>query len=64
MKKKRGRPRVAKSKFKGKIINLRVTESEHKMIVGAAKREGLRLSQWLRGLVMEAAQPKRSTRSK
>ena len=53
-KKKRGRPKVAKSKFKGKIVNLRVTEAEHRLITRVAKREGLPVSEWMRRLILRA----------
>ncbi len=54
-KKKRGRPKIARSKYKGKIVNLRVTDAEHRLITRVAEREGLTVAEWMRRLILAAA---------
>jgi hypothetical protein len=53
MAKKRGRPKVPPSEYKGKIVQVRVTRGEHRMLLGAARKDGLRLSDWIRRAIFD-----------
>jgi hypothetical protein len=53
MAKKRGRPKVPPSEYKGRIVQVRVTNAEHRMLAGAAKKDGLRLSEWIRRAIFD-----------
>lgn len=53
--KKRGRPKVAKEEYRGRIIPLRVRTDEFKRIVKAAKAKKQTLSSWIREQIGIAA---------
>jgi len=55
MKKKPGRPRLAKGHAKAEFINLRFSSAESKQIDIAAERAKQKRSQWARGVLLSAA---------
>ena len=52
-KRKRGRPKVPPAEYKGRIVQVRVTNAEQRMLASAAKKEGLRLSEWIRRAIFD-----------
>ena len=53
MARKRGRPKVPKSKYKGKFVGIRVTTAEHRRLKKAAEEEGQMLAEWMRAALYE-----------
>jgi hypothetical protein len=53
-KRKPGRPRLTKSKAKGKIVPIRFTKAEAEQLAEAAKRNNQTPSEWIRGTVLAA----------
>ena len=53
MARKRGRPKVPKSEFKGKFVGIRVTTAEHRRLKKAAEEEGKMLAEWMRAALYE-----------
>jgi hypothetical protein len=53
--KKLGRPRLAKSEFKGVLIGARFSPDEAKTVHDAVKRSGLGKSEWIRNTLLSAA---------
>ena len=51
---KRGRPKVSKSQYKGKVVQVRVTTSEYRRLQKAADAEGILLSEWVRREILSA----------
>ena len=39
---------MARAKYRGRIVNMRVTDAEHRRLKRLAAKEGLSLSDWLR----------------
>lgn len=52
--KKIGRPRIAKSEFKGTLIGARFSPDEAKQVHAAVKRSGLGKSEWIRNTLLGA----------
>lgn len=52
---KLGRPPVPKKLAKGSLLSVRFSESERASLEIAAKRKGLKLSEWARWLLLNAA---------
>jgi hypothetical protein len=52
---KSGRPRVPKKLAKRSLLSLRFSESEREALERAAEREGLRLSEWARRVLLAAS---------
>lgn len=50
-----GRPRVPKKLAKGSLLSVRFSEDERRDLEHAAKRAGLRLSEWSRSQLLAAA---------
>ena len=55
MKQKMGRPKVAKAKLRGIIVNARLSTEENQVINGAIRQSGLDKSQWIRKALLSAA---------
>jgi hypothetical protein len=57
MSKKMGRPKVAKAKLRGIIVNARLSPEEHSAIIDAIKRSnGVKFnSDWIRKALLSAA---------
>lgn len=55
MKKKLGRPPVPKKLAKGALLSVRFSEVERKSLEGAARRKGVRLSEWARRTLLAAS---------
>jgi len=55
MKKKMGRPRLAKEKAKGIIIGARFSVDEAKAVHGAISRTGQKKPDWVRNALLAAA---------
>jgi hypothetical protein len=55
MKTKRGRPKVAKSDYKGVLFAVRVAKPEAEQIQVAIKRSGLSKPDWHRQVLLNAA---------
>ena len=55
MKSKMGRPKVAKSKLRGVIVNARLSPEEHRLIAAAVKRAKVTKSDWVRETLLEKA---------
>jgi hypothetical protein len=53
--KKLGRPKLAKSEFKGVLIGARFSPDEAKTVHDAVKRSGLGKSDWIRNTLLGAA---------
>ncbi len=51
-----GRPRVPKKLAKESLLSVRFSESERKALEEAAKRVGVRLSEWARRELLKAAE--------
>jgi len=51
-----GRPPLPKKLQKGALLSVRFSEDERTAIEYKAKREGLTLSEWARGVLVRAAQ--------
>jgi hypothetical protein len=51
---KPGRPRVPKKLAKGSLLSVRFSESEREALENAAEREGLRLSEWARRVLLRS----------
>jgi uncharacterized protein (DUF1778 family) len=49
-----GRPRLEKTEKKSVITQFRLTPAERKKVENAAKTEGKKLSDWLRGRALSA----------
>lgn len=54
---KMGRPPVPKKLAKGTLLSVRFSESERDALERAARREGLKLSEWARRLLLAASGP-------
>lgn len=54
--KKIGRPRVPKRLAKGSLLSVRFPEDERRALERAADREGERLSDWVRRVLLAATQ--------
>lgn len=52
---KLGRPRIAKSEFKGVLIGARFAPDEAKQVHDAVKRSGQVKSDWIRNTLLQAA---------
>jgi hypothetical protein len=52
---KPGRPPVPKKLAKGSLLSVRFSESERWALEAAAEREGLRLSEWARRVLLAAS---------
>ena len=52
--KKLGRPKLAKSEFKGVLIGARFASEEAKLVHGAIKRSGQVKSAWVRNILLGA----------
>jgi predicted HicB family RNase H-like nuclease len=50
-----GRPPVAKKLAKASLLSVRLSQSERKTIENAARRDGVKLSEWARKTLLEAA---------
>ena len=50
-----GRPRLAKGEGKGSVITIRLQKVERKTVGDAAKRAGVKLSEWARNTLLAAA---------
>lgn len=50
-----GRPPVAKDKVKSTLLSVRLSEAERAALEAAAEREGVRLSEWARGVLLGAS---------
>jgi hypothetical protein len=55
MKPKMGRPKVAKAKLRGIIVNARLSPEENKVINEAIRRSKLAKSEWIRKALLSAA---------
>jgi hypothetical protein len=55
MKSKMGRPKVAKAKLRGIIVNARFSPEEHKKIIEAVERSQDTKSDWIRKTLLEKA---------
>ena len=55
MKPKMGRPKVAKAKLRGIIVNARLSPEENQAINGAIRRSGQAKSGWIRKALLSAA---------
>jgi hypothetical protein len=55
MKKKRGRPKLAKGQAKGQFINLRFSTDEAGQIDAAAARANQKRAKWARNVLLSAA---------
>jgi hypothetical protein len=55
MKKKRGRPKLAKGQAKAQFINLRFSPADAKQIDDAAERANLKRAKWARNVLLSAA---------
>ena len=53
--KKRGRPRVAKAKRRGKHVRVLTTETEHGELKRAAATASMSVSTWVRAVALERA---------
>lgn len=53
MKKKLGRPPVSKKLAKGALLSVRFSTEERKTLEAAAEREGLKLSEWARRVLLQ-----------
>lgn len=60
MKKKLGRPKQPKGQFKGVLIGARFTPSEAQEVHQAIKESKKEKSQWIRNVMLSAANPKRN----
>ena len=56
MKTKMGRPKLPKAKFKGILMQARVTPEEAQKINGAIRRDQVAKSDWIRKALLSAAQ--------
>lgn len=52
---RKGRPPLLKAERKGKITGVRLRDEERAAMERAAKREGQKLSEWMRNVLVEAA---------
>jgi hypothetical protein len=50
-----GRPKLPKGKAKGDMIGVRLLKAERRQVEAAAKRDGKRLSEWVRIALLAAA---------
>jgi hypothetical protein len=57
MARKRGRPKVPRSLYKGKTVQIRVTVAEYKLLTGMAGLEGLTLAEWARRRILGGGEP-------
>jgi hypothetical protein len=55
MKKKRGRPKLAKGQARAEFINLRFSSDEANRIETAAKKANLKRAKWARKTLLSAA---------
>ena len=55
MKSKMGRPKVAKAKLRGIIVNARLSPEEHKVIQAAVESSPDSKSNWIRKALLAAA---------
>jgi len=55
-KSKMGRPKIARSIYKGVLIGVRFTPSDVEKIQAAADRQGQLVSEWVRNILLKAAQ--------
>ncbi len=55
MKPKMGRPKVAKAKLRGILVQARLSPDENKAISAAVKRSGLSTSEWVRKTLLSAS---------
>jgi len=55
MKPKMGRPKVAKAKLRGIIVNARLSPEEHRVIEAAVKSSAESKSDWIRKALLAAA---------
>jgi len=55
MAKKRGRPKLAASDYRGEFIILRVRGDERRAILGAARKAGVGHTDWARSVLLKAA---------
>ena len=56
MKKKLGRPKLPKEAAKGSVIRARVSDTEHAKIERAAKAAKTKVSDWVRNVLLKAAE--------
>ena len=49
-----GRPKLPRGQDKGAVIALRVLKSERKQFEAVAKRNGMKLSEWMRRVLLNA----------
>ena len=56
MKKKLGRPKLPRDAAKGEVIRARVSVAEHAKIERAAKTAKAKLSDWVRNVLLKAAE--------
>lgn len=56
---KPGRPPVPRKLAKGALLSVRFSEDERRALERAAEREGLRMSEWARRCLLDAALPSR-----
>jgi len=54
--KKLGRPKLAKREFKGVLIGARFAPDEARRVEAAVKQAGLGKSEWIRNVLLGAAQ--------
>lgn len=50
-----GRPPLAPTKVKGRVVVLRVTEADYERFASAAKARGVSLGAWARDVLLHAA---------
>jgi uncharacterized protein (DUF1778 family) len=55
VKRKPGRPRLAASERRAEVVTLRLQPVEREAVERAAKRAGVRLSDWMRDALLAAA---------
>jgi hypothetical protein len=63
-KNKGGRPKFQRGKQKSAIIALRATKEERKLFNEAAKRSGMKLSDWIRDVLLPKKKPPEPERPK
>ena len=51
-----GRPKLPKAKFRGILIQARLSPDENRLVSGAIKRSGLSTSDWMRKALLSMAE--------
>ena len=55
MAKRVGRPKLPKKQYRGSVVTVRLQKQERKAVGDAAKRSGLKVSEWVRSTLLVAA---------